>query len=189
MLGFMTILSDITKDYILEALVRVRILRECDGLDDQYRALHPSMDGEDGLGLLSASHYQSPFSSDSSLNTSLLHSSLPATQETGILLGNAKVEVPEVCEVFLGLKGRRIYTLFVSIYLYGAMWAYSSVFSSALSDQLPFPGLSEDESYLIYLAIFAVLMIPLTCKGFFLNVDVCVFESHFFVCVCVFFFK
>lgn len=160
---FMTVVSDITKDYILEALVRVRLLRESDGLDDQYRGLHPSADGEDD-GHLSA-FYRSPMLQTDSLNSPLLQSSaFSIGGDTGLVLGDGKVEVPEVCEVFLGLNGRRVYTFFVSVYLYGAMWAYSSVFSSALSEELKLPNLSKDESYLVYLAIFALFMIPLTCK-------------------------
>ena len=41
-----------------------------------------------------------------------------------------RYEMNELTQMFLGLKARRFYELLVIIYLVGALWSYSSVFSS-----------------------------------------------------------
>jgi hypothetical protein len=86
-----------------------------------------------------------------------------------------RFEVNELVEMFMGLRARRFYELLVIVYLVGALWSYSSVFASSLASHVGMPGISgecdiyKDGSsscnnlYLTYMAIFAVVVLPLTC--------------------------
>lgn len=47
------------------------------------------------------------------------------------------MEASQVCEVFLGRWGRHCHAALLSIFCYGALWAYSTVFASALAEDLP----------------------------------------------------
>lgn len=76
---------------------------------------------------------------------------------------NRKFEVPELCRIFFGNRGTQLYTLFVSFYLYLALWAYTSVFASALAKELPITD-STSKDYFLYALIFALLVIPLSCR-------------------------
>jgi len=82
-----------------------------------------------------------------------------------MMVGARHFEVTELCELLLGRVGRNIYLLAASIYLYGALWAYASVFSNALAAhvKLDFISSDEDVNYILYLCVFAVAVVPLTC--------------------------
>ena len=72
-------------------------------------------------------------------------------------LGDRKFEIAELCGIFLGNTARRLYVASISLYFYGALWAYSTVFARAWSNILPVPGLNQAESYYVYLAWWAVV--------------------------------
>lgn len=88
-----------------------------------------------------------------------------------------RYEMNELTEIFLGLKFRRFYELLVIIYLVGALWSYSSVFASSLASHVPFPGVNDGKEcdiykdssqgcsdlYLLYMGLFSLVAIPLTC--------------------------
>ena len=78
-------------------------------------------------------------------------------QDAAIILGDRKFEVAELCGIFLGSTARKAYVCCISLYFYGAMWAYSTVFCNAWSGWLPLFGLSSAESYYVYLSIWAVV--------------------------------
>jgi amino acid permease len=60
-----------------------------------------------------------------------------------------------------GSKGKVCYLACLCVYIYGALWAYGSVFASACAATLPVPHLHD--SYPLYLALFALLVWPLSC--------------------------
>lgn len=62
---------------------------------------------------------------------------------------------------FLGPWGRLLYMVCLAIYIYAALLAYTSVFSKSCASTFPIPGAAD--SYAIYLAVFAVLVVPLSC--------------------------
>jgi hypothetical protein len=68
-----------------------------------------------------------------------------------------KFEIPEMCYMFLGKRGIESYTLCATLYLYGTLWAYSSVIGKAFSTYAVFSG-SLYFNYVIYLGFFAVLV-------------------------------
>ena len=91
--------------------------------------------------------------------TSLLPSP-PHTHTPLPLVSTRKYELVSLCSLFLPLPGSLLYTLTFSLYMYGTLWAYTSVFSNAMVSALPI-GTKDD--YLLYTVGFAVVTIPLTC--------------------------
>ena len=73
------------------------------------------------------------------------------------IVGDRKFEIPELCEMFLGVRGRDAYMITIVLYLYGTLWAYSTVFSTALSSYIPFSN-----SYIWYLILFSLFVIPIS---------------------------
>jgi len=72
-------------------------------------------------------------------------------------LGEQKFEIAELCGMFLGNGARRMYVASISVYFYGTLWAYSTVFAHSWSNLLPLSGLQQAESYFVYLAWWGVI--------------------------------
>lgn len=87
------------------------------------------------------------------------------------------MEMNELVGFFLGRRPRLVYEFCICLYFVGALWSYSSVFASSFASHVALPHInggstckpSDDHSsgctglYLIYLAIFSSIVIPLTC--------------------------
>ena len=73
-----------------------------------------------------------------------------------------KFEINALCRVFLGRFGKNVYMLFLSLYVYCTLWAYTSVFASAMAREFPF-GWDEDFAYFLYAIVFGVIVIPMSC--------------------------
>eukprot|EP00546_Thalassionema_frauenfeldii_P016594 CAMPEP_0178901756 /NCGR_PEP_ID=MMETSP0786-20121207/4218_1 /TAXON_ID=186022 /ORGANISM="Thalassionema frauenfeldii, Strain CCMP 1798" /LENGTH=402 /DNA_ID=CAMNT_0020572931 /DNA_START=323 /DNA_END=1528 /DNA_ORIENTATION=+ len=73
-----------------------------------------------------------------------------------------KFEVNVLCRVFLGKIGLNLYTLFICLYIYCTLWAYTSVFSSALARTVP-AFQDEYTNYTAYAILFAAIVVPLSC--------------------------
>eukprot|EP01038_Epipyxis_sp_PR26KG_P008822 gene8822-11911_t len=82
-----------------------------------------------------------------------------------------KYEFSELCKLFLGNYGQMIYAVSISIYLYGTLWAYSTVFAKAFSTHMPlqlYKDLIQQQEidYVLYLLLFSVLVVPLSLMEF-----------------------
>lgn len=66
----------------------------------------------------------------------------------------------QLCGMFLGPLLEIIYITFLATYMFGTLWAYSTVFSNAFARKCPVFG---PYSYLGFLAIFSCVVIPLSC--------------------------
>jgi hypothetical protein len=75
------------------------------------------------------------------------------------LVGSEKYEISEMCEMFLGVTGIRLFSLIASLYFYGTLAAYTTVFTNSCVTNFPVGSYS----YLIYLAIFGLLVVPACC--------------------------
>jgi hypothetical protein len=86
------------------------------------------------------------------------------TTQEGVIVGERKFEITELCDLFLGSRLRVVYIISIAMYMYGLLWVYSAVFAKALSAHFPVPfsGL-EEYSYLVYLCIFAAIVLPISC--------------------------
>lgn len=83
----------------------------------------------------------------------------PSTKVRRSVVGSHKFETTELCETFLGLNGKRGYTLAIGVFLYGTLWAYATVFANALASHIGFGSIS----YYVYLVVFGVFVVPLSC--------------------------
>jgi amino acid permease len=82
-----------------------------------------------------------------------------------------------MCEIFLGKTSGNVYTVVCAVYLYGTLWAYTAVFGKAFATFLPFTGLDRMyHSYLVYLGIFACVVVPVSLMEF---------QEQIFVQVCL----
>ena len=79
-----------------------------------------------------------------------------------LIVGDKKIETPELCQMFLESWGFYAYACSVLIYIYGVLWSYSSVFSNSMSTLLPL----TNNSYPIYCMVFAVIVIPMSFMKF-----------------------
>ncbi|GMI07992.1 hypothetical protein TrLO_g97 [Triparma laevis f. longispina] len=127
-LTFVGYVSNISKDYVLEAMARAEMLKE-------------KKEGEESLMLPPADDAEK-------------------SEHTLPLVKQRKFEIIEMCTLFLGPTGGRAYVTTFSFYMYGCLWAYSSVFANAMAQTIP---LNSSDDYAIYVIIFAVVTVPLTC--------------------------
>lgn len=81
------------------------------------------------------------------------------------IVGSQKYEVTELCKIFLGKQSVRVYTVLISVYMYGTLWAYATVFADSLAMRLPLTSVNSSitpssASYGIYLLLFAMIVVP-----------------------------
>ncbi|GMI04281.1 hypothetical protein TrRE_jg5018 [Triparma retinervis] len=127
---FTGVISDVSKDWVLNAMARAQ------AIDDVRRS--------DNKGGPESRLLPPPADEDGSLP----------------VVSHRKFEIISLCEMFLPPPGPLLYTAAFSLYMYGTLWAYATVFGSAMVSALPL-GTSDD--YLIYILIFAGITVPLTC--------------------------
>lgn len=73
-----------------------------------------------------------------------------------------KLEITELCLMFLGTSGRNAYSICIAIYIYGSLTAYCSVFAESLGSHIPVFA-SDRSNYNLYLSVFFVSVVPLSC--------------------------
>jgi Transmembrane amino acid transporter protein len=102
--------------------------------------------------------------------TSSLSSQQQPKPGSYLVQNERKFEVNTQCRVFLGKTGLRLYTTFICLYIYCTLWAYTSVFASAMAQTIPLRWGNnghdvedEDFSYLVFALVFAALVVPLSC--------------------------
>jgi hypothetical protein len=93
-------------------------------------------------------------------------------------IGSRKFEINEMCAMFLGRIGKILYEIALSLYMYGGLWSYAAVFAQSMASTAPFylpkigwytcdalhdNGANCHILYLIYVALFAMIVVPLTC--------------------------
>mmetsp|Transcript_17329 Transcript_17329/g.29304 ORF Transcript_17329/g.29304 Transcript_17329/m.29304 type:complete len:427 (+) Transcript_17329:273-1553(+) len=74
----------------------------------------------------------------------------------GSITKKRKIELTELCDLFLGPWGKRVFSLVIAVYMYGTLWAYCTVFAKAFAAVF-------GASYELFLAIFACVVVPLSC--------------------------
>lgn len=88
------------------------------------------------------------------------------TQEGNLMVGREKFEMSELCQMFMGMQWKAFFTLCTALYNYGCLWAFTSVFANALTMVFPIVAVENFyTNYLIYAALFALIVVPLTIVG------------------------
>jgi hypothetical protein len=73
---------------------------------------------------------------------------------------NRKFEMPELCRIFMGDVWRIMFTFAACCDLYGLTWSIAAVSASSLASDIPI--LHNDDDYMLYVLIFATIVIPLS---------------------------
>ena len=73
---------------------------------------------------------------------------------------NIKLEITDLCYMFFGNWGKVSYTIVASLYLYGALIVYATIFANTLASQIP---IYAGWDYCIYLAVFSVFAVVFSC--------------------------
>ena len=85
-----------------------------------------------------------------------------ANIDESILVGKHTFEVTELCDKFLGPLGVRVYSVFIALYFYGTLWAYSSVFANSFDAIFGSSIDGESGAYEVFLVIFACIVVPIS---------------------------
>ena len=77
-------------------------------------------------------------------------------------------EVTELCDFFLGYRGKYFYQIALMFLMYTGLWAYSSVFLTSVAEMFPLSFLCkhcdvEELSIYVYAVLFASIAVPLSC--------------------------
>eukprot|EP01112_Ceratiomyxa_fruticulosa_P012439 TRINITY_DN3442_c0_g3_i3.p1 TRINITY_DN3442_c0_g3~~TRINITY_DN3442_c0_g3_i3.p1 ORF type:complete len:517 (+),score=62.66 TRINITY_DN3442_c0_g3_i3:76-1626(+) len=154
-----SIVSAITMMYLVEvcaraeAIVTLRFIENETGVSplESYGSKPPQIDGE-----------KQPL--------------IASTSAPNYYITSRKFEVNELCGIFLAGTGKLIFDIALTLYLYGGLWSYTAVFATSLTENIPFPGISngltcsvyaEDfggsclHAYYLYVLLFALIVIPL----------------------------
>ena len=100
-----------------------------------------------------------PYGSLTSVESDVDSSSKGAL-EYPLVIGKQRLEMPELCETFLGTTGKTLYMISLATYAYGSMWAYSTVFANAWARAFPINDFAETTCYRFYLFLWALVEIP-----------------------------
>lgn len=171
--GFFSVLSTY---FILEAMERANILHRVGKLHNSpqigrarngaaYQSSYDAV-GDD------SQHSQG---SSSGVEPLEIESLRGASAATAADTPPRKMEITELCDLFLGERGRQAYSFIIIVYMYGTLWAYSTVFANSFAAHLNI----GPYSYHFYLAIFAAMVVPFSLREFSEQVNVQVVLSIF----------
>jgi len=91
------------------------------------------------------------------------HEEAPRTETTPpYVIGHRRFEMPELNRIFLGDKLRYLFAFTTALDLYGITWSFAIVSAAALQENLPITD-NPDEDYNIYMLVFAVIVVTLSC--------------------------
>jgi len=145
--------SSIAVFFILETIARGEMLEEHD----------VSVSGKIQTSTMYRSYRAIIAEEQASIPDSPIPTSNFIVQRDDYVVDELKIEIPELCELFLGMNGRRLYTTLVSVYAYGTLWAFSTVFANAFATHLPLYGAGFYLSYGFYLIVFGSIVVPASC--------------------------
>ena len=158
-MSIVAILSIFSSCCLLETIERVNLLKST-----TYELEMSNLENEDDKFLYSDNYEQIALRNKNSASY--------------VISTENKVEITDLCKIYMGNNGRNIYSCFLSIYIYGTLTAYCSVFAESLSVHTPL-FTSQNVNYNIYLSIFFVLVVPFSC--FELNEQI---EWQVFLAIC-----
>jgi hypothetical protein len=75
-----------------------------------------------------------------------------------------KYELSRLTKIFLGKSGCLFFSVTTLASMYGIMWAFCSTFANSFADKSPLGDL-QDGGYKLYIAIFMVVTVPLSCTS------------------------
>jgi amino acid permease len=110
-----------------------------------------------------SSHSETDPNQDRSpIHEALEDNDIPPENNENRPLAERKLELIELTSMFLGPIGEKIYLIIITVYMYGTLWAYSTVFGTSFASHLSI----GTYSYEFYLLIFALSVVPLSVMEF-----------------------
>ena len=81
------------------------------------------------------------------------------------IVKDRKFEISELCDIFIGPFYKRLYLCVLSTYLGGCCWSYGTVFANSLSSLFHeyLPLYFRPYSYPIFLSLYSLIVIPISC--------------------------
>jgi amino acid permease len=104
------------------------------------------------------------------------------TIEGNWYVGSERYEVSDLCSIFVGKWAKMSFLFLLTVYSYGTLWSFCAVFAKAMAETFPI----GEYSYLIYLILYGVIVIPLTCMDVNEQIQVQVFLAFCRLVVVVF---
>jgi amino acid permease len=157
------VVMNATKDYVLEAMARAEAMAKAAAISS--RALRHAAAG-DASGLAGPT------------GGGRRRGLIVPEQADYLIDHHRKYEVTDLCLMLVGPTARSLYALILSLYMYGGLCAYASVWASSFTANVPVAFLNGGATcnieqsgltggcvgpYLLWLAVFAAIAIPLAC--------------------------
>jgi hypothetical protein len=105
-----------------------------------------------------------------------LENTISNPEQTDYLVSEREFEVTDIFFLFFGVRARTLYMTVLSLYLYGGLWAYSTVFASSFAANAPVVFMNGGQTcnieegssecinvFFVWLGVFAILAVPLSC--------------------------
>ncbi|KAJ6239870.1 acid transporter [Anaeramoeba flamelloides] len=88
-----------------------------------------------------------------------------------------KYEIIDMCKMFLGKKGKVLYFIMLTLFLFGTAWSYGAVFGSSIVTLFPITSITKGDhcdidgnfshncqnNYLLYIFLFSLVVVPISC--------------------------
>jgi len=132
-IAIVCLVSDISKSYVLETMARADALFRAESIkvnevDGRMSLISEGEEGGVGSG------YGAVNDESSGLLRKRSHSKDDVNNSGHHVVRRRKFEVIEMCHIFLTGNMPNWYMLTIGLYMYGTLWAYTSVFAKAMSE-------------------------------------------------------
>ncbi|KAJ3432672.1 hypothetical protein M0812_21615 [Anaeramoeba flamelloides] len=127
-------------------------------------------------------------------NTNILSSKSQEEIQSLFFLRDRKYEINELCKIFFGKNGKRLYTLSIMMTLYGSLWSYAAVFGTSITMLFPIESITHGDqcmidqkfsqscqnNFLLYIFLFLIVITPIACLDVteqkWLQIFLCIFR-------------
>ena len=79
-----------------------------------------------------------------------------------IMASGSRLEITDLCELFLGLESRNIYSTILGIYMYGTLTAYLTIFVTSLASNVIIFEDNQDNQ-ILFSVVFFFCTVPVSC--------------------------
>lgn len=180
-LTIVCLLGIMSSDYLLSAMARAEAVTEYMNDVRAHSSTHGLFAPAESMPLYIAGSESYGDAENGNGNGGSINSGVLFSMKTDsaslLTVRNSKFELTDLCRIFLGPVGEKSYTVSVMLFLYGVLWAYSTVFGKAMMLSLPISGLESSESYSVYVGVFSLIVLPLSLLELTEQVKVQVFLS------------
>ncbi len=143
MLCFTALLAVFACECCLEAMARASALAQHRGQASKYK-YQSVIEGEEE---------EDEEASDAKVVENSRPKVAPLSQLKTLIVGEQRIEMPQLCNIFLGARGQQCYLVSISLYIYSSLWAYAVLVAQVFKDYF----LIQNGRYLV-LRIFLLFL-------------------------------